>query len=102
MRCILRNFSTTTKFKTISQKVNIPTPNPKTIQREIETYGRDKVAPKAGEYYPLPVLNSKNIALTQGYYEAFVREPLSSYYVIKIKDVMYHVFNAARIVFLHI
>ena len=46
----------------------------------------------------LPTIPSKTWALGMGYNEAFIRQPVSASYSIKIKDTMYHVFNAARIV----
>jgi len=41
---------------------------------------------------------SKYWALSMGYNEAFKRDSVSAYYSIKVKDTMFHVFNAARIV----
>jgi len=98
---ISRSFATlnVSKFKQVSQKVNIPAPSLFTNVEEPEkTHSIEKTAPKQGEIYPLPVINSKLIALQQGYYDAFEREPTSAYYTMKVKDVVYHVFNAARIV----
>jgi hypothetical protein len=87
------------KFKQVSQKVKITPPSKISIQEDPEkTHSIEKIPPKKGEIYPLPVINSKLIALQQGYYDAFDRESVSAFYSIKVKDVMYHVFNAARIV----
>lgn len=86
------------KFKDISGKVKVTPPSIPKDYVEEEKYGLDKTPPKKGEVYPLPVINSKLIALEQGYYDAFKREPVSAYYSIKVKDKLYHVFNAARIV----
>lgn len=41
---------------------------------------------------------SKSWALSMGYEDAFKRDAVSSYYSIKVKDTMFHVFNAARYV----
>jgi hypothetical protein len=91
--------SKTNKYKKLSEKIEIPIQTlPKDLKPE-EKFGIDKVAPKPGEIYPLPVPNSKLIALEEGYYDAFKRDPVSSYYSIKVKDKLFHVFNAARYVF---
>jgi hypothetical protein len=99
-KLIFRNFATSNinKFKTVSSKVDIKMGKTPSDYLAKETHGLDKVPPKPGEIYPLPVVNSKLIALTHGYDEAFDREPVSAYYSIKVKDTLYHVFNAARIV----
>jgi hypothetical protein len=101
LKSISRSFATQnfSKFKHVSQKVNVTPPSIIPIVEEPEkTHSLDKVGPKKGEIYPLPVINSKLIALEQGYYGAFERESVSAYYTIKVKDVLYHVFNAARVV----
>lgn len=98
---ISHQFSTQTfsKFKQVSNKVNVSSPSRLPIEEEKEvTHSLEKIPPKKGEYYPLPIINSKHIALEQGYYDAFEREPVSAYYTMKVKDVLYHVFNAARMV----
>ena len=96
---ISRSFATQSKFKYVSQKVNVPAPSLLPIVDEPEkTHSIEKTGPKKGEIYPLPVINSKLIALQQGYYDAFDRDSTSAYYTMKVKDVVYHVFNAARIV----
>ncbi len=42
---------------------------------------------------------SKGLAMSMGLlHEATKRDPVSAYYSVKIKDTLYHVFNAARIV----
>jgi hypothetical protein len=102
-KIISRQFSnqTFTKFKQVSNKINVTPPSklPQVKGEEKEvTHSIEKTAPPKGEYYPLPIINSKLIALEQGYYHAFDRESVSSHYTIKVKDVLYHVFNAARIV----
>jgi hypothetical protein len=58
----------------------------------------DTTPPKPGEYYPLPIISSKGLAMQTGRDEIYDREPVSAYYTMKIKDVLYHVFNAARMV----
>ncbi len=98
----LRTFCTTpkfslNKFKKLSETVKIQNPSiPKDITQE-EKFALDKHGPKPGETLPLPVLDSKGMALQMGIYEAFDRDPVSSYYSVKINDKLYHVFNAARI-----
>jgi hypothetical protein len=100
-KIISRTFATQTfsKFKQVSNKINVSPISKVPAEQEKEvTHSLEKTPPKKGEYYPLPIINSKLIALEQGYYDAFDREPVSAYYTMKVKDVLYHVFNAARIV----
>jgi len=100
-KTISRSFATQTfsKFKQVSQKVKVTPPsNLPYVEEKETTHSIETVPPKKGQIYPLPVINSKLIALEQGYYSAFERESVSAYYTMKVKDVLYHVFNAARVV----
>lgn len=101
-RLFIRNFSTygksINKFKNVSSKINI---NPPSIPKDIYSEDKeleDKTPPKPGEYYPLEEINSKGLAMQLGRDEMYNRDPVSAYYTLKIKDTMYHVFNAARMV----
>ena len=86
------------KVADVSQKVKIsPIKIPDDLYQP-EKHGRETTPPKEGQIYPLPVINSKLIALEQGYLKAFERDPVSAYYSMKVRDKLYHVFNASRIV----
>ena len=98
---ISKTFSTTlkiNKYKNVSENLRLSAPKVPDDYIQDETHGVDKTPPKEGEIYHLPTINSKLVALEQGYIKAFDRDPVSSYYSMKVKDVNYHVFNAARIV----
>jgi hypothetical protein len=86
------------KFGDVASSVKINAIKIPSDFHQQDTHGRDKTPPKEGEIYPLPVVNSKLLALEHGYIKAFERDPVSAYYSMKVKDKMYHVFNAARIV----
>ena len=96
-----RNFTSViraNKYKNIGESIKMQSPKlPEDFFQE-EKHGQDNTAPKPGEIYHLPTINSKLLALEGGYLKAFEREPVSAYYSMKVKDTMYHVFNAARIV----
>jgi hypothetical protein len=62
-------------------------------------FGEIKTLPPKGEFYPLDYTPSKGLAIEHGkIHEATTRDPVSAYYSIKVKDTLYHIFNAARIV----
>jgi large subunit ribosomal protein L13 len=98
-KIITRCFSTSLKINKFADISKKPSITPIKIPDDLvvpEKYGLDTTPPKPGEIYHLPYVNSKLIALEMGYKEAFNRDPVSSYYSMKIKDKLYHVFNAAR------
>ena len=101
LKILKRNFTikrNINKFEGAS-KVNVNVGN---VFHEIEKpypFGEIKTPPPKGEYYPLDYPDSKAMAISKGkVHEATTRDPVSAYYSIKVKDTVYHVFNAARIV----
>jgi hypothetical protein len=86
------------KYADVSSQVKVaPIKIPSDFFQE-EKHGRDNTPPKEGEIYPIPLIESKLLALEQGYIKAWDREPVSAFYTMKVKGKNYHVFNAARIV----
>jgi hypothetical protein len=86
------------KFADVSSQVKVaPIKIPSDFYQE-EKHGRDNTPPKAGEIYPIPLVESKLLALEQGYLKVWDRDPVSAFYTMKVKGKNYHVFNAARIV----
>lgn len=100
LNVIRRNFSSFNKFKNISS--NIVIPPEKIITRTDKEYsvnfGEEKTPPKEGQFHTLPVLPSKGMAMQLGFDEIYNRESVSAFYSVKLKDTIYHVFNAARVV----
>jgi hypothetical protein len=82
-----------------ASKVDVNVGNVFVKSEEPYKFGKIKKLPPPGTFYELDWIPSKGMAITYGkIHEATTRDPISAYYSIKVKDVLYHVFNSARIV----